>query len=126
MSSTVTTGLKRSFTAGGTIGQYRAVQISSGNVIAADDSAGTLAIGVAGISDRSASSGETVTIALSNAGGTAFLTMSEAVTAGTAVYATTGGKGALVGTTTHDALIGTALTAASADGDVIEVLLADR
>ena len=123
MSSTITTGLKRSFTAGGAISQYRAVQISgSVTVIEADDAVGTKTIGIAGVSDRSAASGESVTIALANAGGTAFLEMSEAVTAGTAVYATTNGKGALVATTSNDALIGLALTSASADGDVIEVL----
>ena len=122
MSSTVTTGLKRSFTAGASISQYRAVTIASdGDAEHATDTASLL---IAGASDRAASSGESVTVALANAGGSAFIEASEAITAGTAVYATAAGKVALVGTTTNDVLVGTALTAAGADGDVIEVLFA--
>ncbi len=121
MSATVTTGLKRSFTAGASVSQYRAVTIESdGDAIHATDSSGLL---IVGISDRAAASGESVTVALSNAGGTAFVEAAEAVTIGTKVYATAAGKVALVGTTTHDVLVGTALTAAGADGDIIEVLL---
>ena len=122
MSSTVTTGLKRSFTAGASISQYRAVTIASdGDAEHATDTASLL---IAGVSDRAASSGESVTVALANAGGSAFIEASEAITAGTAVYATAAGKVALVGTTSNDVLVGTALTAAGADGDVIEVLFA--
>jgi hypothetical protein len=122
MSATVTTGLKRTFTAGAAVSQYRAVTIESdGDAIHATDTSGLL---IVGISDRAAASGEPVTVALSNAGGTAFVESAEAITVGTAVYATASGKVALVGTTTNDVLVGTALSASGADGDVIEVLFA--
>jgi len=122
MSSTVTTGLKRSFTAGASVSQYRAVTIASdGDVEHATDTASLL---IAGASDRSASSGESLTVALANAGGSAYIEAAEAITVGTAVYATASGKVALVGTTTNDVLVGTALSASAADGDVIEVLFA--
>jgi hypothetical protein len=45
-----------------------------------------------------------------------------AITAGAWVTATTGGKAAAT-TTAGDELIGTALTSAAADGDIIEVVL---
>lgn len=122
MSSTVTTGLKRSFTAGASVSQYRAVTIASdGDVEHATDTASLL---IAGASDRSASSGESITVALANAGGSAYIEAAEAITVGTAVYATASGKVALGGTTTNDVLVGTALSASGADGDVIEVLFA--
>jgi hypothetical protein len=122
MSSTVTTGLKRSFTAGASISQYRAVTIASdGDAEHATDTASIL---IAGASDRAAASGESVTVALANAGGSAYIEAHEAITKGTLVYATAAGKVAKAATTTNDVLVGTALTAAGTSGDIIEVLFA--
>ena len=121
MSSTVTTGLKRTFTAGGSVAQYKAVTInSSGQIIEATD---TASLTIVGASDRAASSGEAITISLANAGGSAYIMGNDPITAGDKVYAAAGGRVDLVANVTNDVLVGTALSAGG-DGEIIEVLFA--
>jgi hypothetical protein len=104
----------RTFTAGAAIAQHLRVKLSSGK------------LAVAGASDVELGTTEyasfadldVVSVRLRTAEGTAKMTASEAITSGNPVYAAAGGKVASTGTV----YVGTALEAATADGDVIEVL----
>jgi hypothetical protein len=113
MSQFVETGT-RPFTAGAAIAQFLRVKLSSGKLAAAgasDVELGTME--VASFADL-----DVVSVRLRTAEGTAKMVASEAITSGNPVYAAAGGKVASTGTV----YVGTALEAATADGDVIEVL----
>ena len=115
MSSLVETGV-RSDTAAGAIAQYLRVK-----------TAGALAI--AGLADKEIgvietdafAAGDKVPVRLRTAQGTCKMVAGEAIAANAAVYTAAAGKVADTAAETAY-LIGTALTAATADGDVIEVL----
>ena len=101
----------RSFVAGGTISAYRRVKFSGTNVVHAGASDGGC-----GTSIEAASANGFTAIKLDIHGGTHKLEASGAISAGKRVYAAASGKAAGSGTV----LIGWALDAASADGDIIE------
>lgn len=107
------------FIAGGTIAQYRAVKLDStaGQVVAAT----AITDNTVGASMVSASSGQTLSV---QTFGKVKLTASAAITLGDQVMVTASGAGKVstaAGATAKS--IGVALEAASADGDIIEVLL---
>ena len=108
----------RTFPSDGTaIGQYLRVKLSSG------------VLAVAGLTDKELgvaeygvlSGDETGCVRLRTAPGTVPMVAAEALSAGAAVYTAASGKVGDTATATGF-LIGTALTAATADGDIIEVL----
>ena len=107
----------RAFTAGAAIAQFLRVKLSSGKLAAAglaDKELGTMEeASVADLDVRS--------VRLRTAEGTCKMVAAGAVTLGAAVYTAASGKIDDVATATGF-LIGTALEAATADGDVIEVL----
>lgn len=107
------------FVAGGTIAQYRVVEFSAApNVVTAANAIADCALGVSLVS---ASSGDQVPC---QCYGIAKITASAAVTAGDEVMVTASGSGkvsTVSGATARS--VGKALTAAGADGDIIEVLL---
>lgn len=105
----------RTFEAGGAIGQYLRVKLSSGVLAAAG--AAELALGT--IEREAFASGEKVPVRLPTAQGTRKMVASAAVTQYATVYGATGGK---VSSTANGNPEGIALEAASADGDIIEVL----
>lgn len=107
-----------SFIAGGTIVANRAVELSAANTVTAADAIADVTLGVALVGG---SSGDLIPV---QQFGKAKLTASAAVTAGDQVMVTASGAGkvsTLSGATARS--IGQALTAAGADGDIIEVQL---
>ncbi len=104
----------KTFSAGAAIAQFLRVKLSAGVLAAADASDVSL-----GVMDAPAlASGDKVPVRLRNAQGTRKMVAVAAITAGNPVYAAAGGKVDASGTVIE----GTALEAATADGDVIEVL----
>lgn len=106
----------KTFTSGATIAQYARVKLSSGNVIAAganDEDLGTA-------ESQVLTSGDLVDVRLSNAYGTRSMIASEAISLGAKVYGAASGK---IADTPSERFIGKALEAATADGDIIEVLM---
>lgn len=104
----------RTFTVSGALGQFLRVKLSAGVLALAgstDHELGTM-------DSATVSSDTRGTVRLRTAQGTSKMVASEAITAGNAVYAASSGKVASSGTV----LLGIALEAASANGDVIEVL----
>lgn len=102
--------LGRSFTAAGTLAQYQPVDATGAAVSAAGNAIGTANV--------AAVSGDRYTATIM---GTALAVASAAISAGALVeVSTTVSK---VVTKSSGVAIGRALTAASADGDIIEILL---
>ncbi len=107
---------KKTFTSAGAIGVFELVSLSTGNVIQCE--ADTVPIGVA--MDDVTASGAYLAIDLLNTGGTKKIKAGAAISLGAACYEGADGKLAASG----DTVVGTALEAATADGDIIEVLVA--
>lgn len=105
----------KSYIAGETLAAYIRVKKSGSGVVAAG--AGEAAIGVTIIP---ATSGDAVSVRLFNAFGTVLMTASAAITANAAVYGTASGK---IDDTGSGPVVGYAEEAATANGDVIEVLI---
>jgi hypothetical protein len=114
MSQQVENNIK-TFTAGAALEAYRRVKLSSGNVVYAG--AGESFIGV---TQRAAANGEMVPVALRSAARSYKCTAAGAVTAGAVIYGAANGK---VDDAASGTAQGTALEAATADGDIIECLL---
>ena len=107
----------RAFTAGAAIAKHLRVKLSSGKLAVAglaDKEIGTL-------EEASFADGDVRTVRLRTAEGTIKMVAAEAMSAGAAVYTAASGKVADTATATSY-LVGTTLEAATADGDVIEVL----
>lgn len=103
----------RQFSASGALGQYLRVKTPSSLALAGatDNEIGTMEVPALAAND-------VVAVRLRNAPGTQKFVASEAVSVGDLVHAAASGKVATTGTI----LIGVALTSASGDGSVIEVL----
>jgi len=115
MTSHVETNTRRFPTGGTAIAQHLRVTLSGGNLAAAgiaDEDIGTIVPDVF-TSDTEAA------VRLKSATGTRKMVASAAITAGAVVYAAASGK---VSSTATAQRIGIALEAATADGDIIEVL----
>jgi ABC-type ATPase with predicted acetyltransferase domain len=116
MSQYVETNTK-AFTAAGTIKQYARVTIGSGGTIT---EAG-LAVKDIGTAMEPAVSGDVVSVKLRSGSGTHKMIAIEALAIGATLYTETDGKVQDTAASTSFQL-GTALEAATADGDIIEVL----
>jgi hypothetical protein len=116
MSQDVDTNTK-AFRAAGTIKRFARVTLGSGGTIT---EAG-LAVKEIGIATHAAVSGDMVNVKLRTAAGTHKMIAIEALAAGATVYTETDGKVQDTAQATSFQ-IGTALEAATADGDIIEVL----
>jgi hypothetical protein len=107
----------KAFTAAGTIKQYARVTLGSGGTIT---EAG-LAVKEIGIAMQPAVTGDTISVRLRTASGTHKMIAIEALAIGATLYTETDGK--VQDTAQATAFqIGTALEAATADGDIIEVM----
>lgn len=106
----------KTFTAGEDLEAWRRVKLSSGEVVYADQSDSDDWIGV---TQGKVSDGDMVTVRLKGTGRTFKMVASEALASGASLYAADDGK---VADTASGNVIGVALEAATADGDVIEVL----
>ena len=111
----VETGCK-AFMAGGAVGLYLRVKLTSGKLAVAgltDKEIGT-------IEAEAFADGDMRAVRLTSAQGTCKMVAKGALTIGDPVYTLADGK---VGDSSSTAfLVGTALTAATADGDIVEVL----
>ncbi len=118
MSQVVETA-KKTFTAGAAIAKFARVKLSSGVLAAAGVGASdeTLEIGV--LEDATFTSGDIATVRLRSSQGTTKMIASAAIAAGVAVYGAASGK---IATTASGTAIGVSMEAATADGDVIEVM----
>lgn len=104
----------RMFTAGAALERHRRVILSAGKLAYAGT--GDIELGT---TEREAfADGDVIPVRLRNAQGTAKMVASVAITAGNTAYGATNGRVAATGTV----FVGTALEAATTDGDVIEVL----
>lgn len=106
---------EKSLTADNAIGQYRVVKVTSTGV----DVATANGDAIVGVSQNGPAATEQCTFRFI---GTTKCVASGAISAGNTVTATTGGKITADSTDTHG-IVGRALEAAAADGDIIEVLL---
>jgi len=117
MSATTVQNNSRTFVAGEALDAYLLVKVESdGTVIKATASASEPKVG---FTIAPAASGEAATISLTHGGGTSYATASEALSIGDIVYGDAAGKLSASGSSGD--VIGITLTAATADGDVIEV-----
>lgn len=107
----------KAFTAAGTIKQYARVTLGSGGTIT---EAG-LAVKEIGTAMEPAVSGDTIAVKLRSGSGTHKMIAIEALAIGATLYTETDGKVQDTAASTSFQL-GTALEAATADGDIIEVL----
>lgn len=115
MSQHVETNTK-TFTAGAAIAKYLRVHLSSGKLAAS----GITQREIGTIEDASFADGDVRAVRLASAAGTCKMVASAAISQGALVYTAASGK---VGPSASTAfVIGTALEAAAADGDVIEVV----
>lgn len=105
----------KAFTAGADLEAYRRVKLSSGNVVYAG--AGESFIGVTA---HKAANGEPVTVNLRSADRSYKVATAGAVTSGAVIYGAASGK---IDDAASGTAQGTALEAATADGDIIECLL---
>lgn len=106
---------ERSFLADNAVAQYRVVKVTSTGC----DVATAATDKVVGVEQNGCAAAEQAVVKFL---GTSKVVASAAVSVGDLVTATTGGK-VVTTTTDHNVIVGRALEAAAADGDVIEVLL---
>lgn len=106
----------RPFTAAGTIAQYARVLVGSGGTI----TAAVLADQEIGIAMERAASGDVIPVKLRNSAGTHKAIAAAAITRGAAVYSAAAGKVSVSATGAYQ--LGKALEAATADGDIIEIM----
>lgn len=106
-------GMNKTFNAGGAIGAHELVKMSTADVVQNTDEGVPV-----GAAQYAVAQNAPVAVRLWNSGGTIHVIADGAITAGNAVYAGALGKVSAAGTT----IIGYAMEAATADGDVIEVM----
>lgn len=107
---------ERTFEASAALSQYRRVRLNGSGKLVYAGAADADALGE--LSRNTFADGELVAVVLKNAEGTRLVVASEAIGVGAAVFAAANGKVAASGTV----LVGESLEAATADGDVIEIL----
>ena len=118
MSATTVQNNTRTFVADEALDAYLVVFVQSdGTVVKATGGENEPKVG---FTIAPAASGEAASISLIHGGGTSYGLASEAITIGDIVFAVAGGKIGLLGG--NLARVGIALTAATADGDVVEVI----
>jgi len=116
MSQQVDTGT-RTFTAAGTIKRFATVQFGSGGTITEADATS----GFVGVATEAAESGDVIACWLTTKQGTIKMLAHAAITRGTTLEAAAAGR---VATMSSGTLIGRTLEAATAQGDIIEVVIA--
>lgn len=118
MSATTVKNNTRTFVAGEALDAYMLVDIESdGSVTKASETSVSTQIGY---TVAPAASGEAATISLVVGGGTSYAIADGAVAIGEVIYSAAGGKVSAAGVGAQR--VGLAVSAATADGDVIEVI----
>lgn len=118
MSTTTIDNTSRTFVAAEAIGAYLLVKVDSSGLI--ETATATAAEPKVGYTTTSVTLGEAANVSLIHGGGSSFATAAEALSIGDIVYGDAGGKVSASGSSGDK--VGVTLTAATADGDVIEVL----
>lgn len=118
MSATTIQNTTRTFIAAEAIGAYILVKVDSSGL--AETATATAAEPKVGYTTASVTLGEAANISLIHGGGSSFATASEALSIGDIVYGDANGKVSASGSSGDK--VGVTLTAATADGDVVEVL----
>lgn len=118
MSTTTIDNTSRTFVASEAIGAYILVKVDSSGLV--EPATATADEPKIGYTVASVASGEAATISLIHGGGSSYATAAEALAIGATVYGDADGK--LSATGSSGDKVGVSLTAATADGDVIEVL----
>lgn len=110
----------RTFTASGAITAHARVKITSGSTTTPPqcELAG-LGEQHAGIAEYAAADGEIVSVRMRNCSGTVEAIAASSISVGAALYGATGGK---VASTSSGTTIGFAVEAATANGDIIEIV----
>lgn len=109
-------GKVRTFTAGADLGAHIIVTLSGGNAAVCDATEQPI-----GVTEYAVASGEAVAVRLLNSGGTVEMVAGAAITSGADVYCIAAGK--IDDSDPGSGIkVGIALEAATADGDIIEVL----
>lgn len=106
---------KREFAAGGALGQFTRVKLSSGQLALA----GATDLEIGTVESATFNAGDVVSVRLHSACGTAKMVAAAAITAGATVYGAASGQ---VSSTANGNPIGVALNAASGAGSIVEVL----
>ena len=117
MSATTIQNNSRTFVAGEALDAYLLVKVETNGTVTKATAASSEA--KVGFTIAPAASGEAASISLSHGGGTSYGIASEALAIGDKVFGDAGGKLAAAGGAGD--LVGITLTAATADGDVVEV-----
>jgi len=118
MSTTTIDNTSRTFVAAEAIGAYLLVKVDSSGLI--ETATATAAEPKVGYTTTAVTLGEAANVSLIHGGGSSFATAAEALSIGDFVYGDAGGKVSASGSSGDK--VGVTLTAATADGDVIEVL----
>lgn len=119
MSTTTIDNSSRTFVAGEALDAYLLVQVTGDGTV--DKATATAGQSNVGFTVTAAASGEAVSVSLLYGGGSSFGTASEAISIGDIVYGAADGKLTPDDSANGDK-IGVSLSAATADGDIIEVL----
>lgn len=120
MSQINETGVK-AFTAGGALAIHLRVKLTSGKLAAAGVGVTDELLEIGTITQAAFADLDIRPVRLRTAAGTTKMVASAAISAGAAVYGAAAGK---IATTVSGTLLGVALEAATADGDIIEVVRA--
>jgi len=111
----------KTFVAGAALAQKRLVKLASGELAY---NTATSTDDYIGVNDYAVAEDDNANVILANRGGTVELTAAGAITAGARIYAAADGKvQAVPAVDATYRLVGIALVAATADGDIIECLL---
>ena len=118
MSATTIDNTTRTFVAAEAIGAYILVKVDSSGLI--ETASATATEPKVGYTTTAVSLGQAANVSLIHGGGSSYATASEALAIGDIVYGDANGKVSATGSSGDK--VGITLTAATADGDVIEVL----
>ena len=118
MSATTIQNTTRTFVAAEAIDAYILVKVDSAGLV--EKATATASEPKVGYTTASVTLGEAANISLIHGGGSSFATAAEALSIGDIVYGDANGKVSASGSSGDK--VGVTLTAATADGDVIEVL----
>lgn len=112
-------GPTKTLVAGGAIGQHLRVKLVSGQLALAGAGVSDEPIEVGTMHNATFAAGEPVAVRTRNAQGTVKMIAAGAISAGVEVFGAADGK---ISATSSGAAIGISMEAATADGDVIEIM----
>lgn len=109
----------RTFVAGGALGRHLRVKLTTGKLALAGVGATDNLVELGTLEDAAFADGDVCNVSLRNKQGTVKMVAGGSITAGASVYGAANGK---ISTTASGSPLGIALTGASGDNSIIEVL----